>query len=162
MAVCGPPTARTVAQSDAGRIYAGPPGPAVKFFGCLDETGVSIPLATQITRRDRRVSVQVPRLNGDFAGFAVRSFDRLGRGGTKIRVVNLRTGAGLFSSPRGVGAEGRPRDWTVTDLVVSPRGAAAWLSIDRPDRTKSIVYIHNARDGDSRSTPRPLTRPRSS
>ena len=153
LGVCGPPTARTLAVTDSARIYAQPAvraGGPVKIVGChLESGGAPVPLATQLTRKVKagkrtvvqRISVQVPRINGAFGAIAVRNFDALGRGRTTIRVVDLRTGATVFTSRKTAGS-GRPRDWNVSDLVVSSDGRGGWITVYRPDPSQSQVWIH--------------------
>jgi hypothetical protein len=154
LGVCGPPTARTLAVSDSARIYAVPTASKkpVTIVGCSLETGgVPVALAKQQTRRFKvgrrtiiqRISVQVPILSGGFAGVAVRNFDSLGRGGTTIRVTDLRAGAPAFTSRSTRGSEGQARDWNVTDLVVAPDGRAAWITVYRRDPSKSQVWIRS-------------------
>jgi len=153
LGVCGPTAAKTLAVTESARIYEQPGvavGKPAKIIGCHLETGgAPVVLAQAVTRRvkagtrfvQQKISVQQPRINGYFAAVAVRNFDALGRGRTTIRVADLRTGVTQFTSTRTNGTDGRPRDWNVSDLVVSYDSRAAWISAFRPDPSRSTLWI---------------------
>jgi hypothetical protein len=122
----------------------------VRIIGRHDASGgVPVVLGQQLTRRvkvgkrrfiTQRLVVQVPPINGGFAGVAVRNFDSLGRGRTTIRVVDLVTGATTFTSRQTAGS-GAARQWSVTDLALSSDGRAGWITVYRPDPSQSQVII---------------------
>ncbi len=152
LGVCGPTTARTLAVTDSARIYAVPaaPGKPVKIVGCHLETGgAPVALATQLTRRvkagkrlvQQKITITQTRINGAYGAIVVRNFDAIGRGKTTVRVVDLRSGAPQFASTKTAGATGRPRDWNVTDLVVSHDGRAAWIGVYRPQPSQAEIWI---------------------
>jgi hypothetical protein len=138
---CASEGSSTVLQNSRMRVFAKRVGKTVRWYGCLRTEGRKWLLARQPAGKAARgYAFDLPTYRNGYLGFAERGYD--GRPGTRITVIDLRTGRVRLRSTQTKG-EGSARAWTTTALVVTSSGAAAW--IDRNDYDASTTEVR-ARD----------------
>ena len=124
---CRPPGARTIVQSSFARVYR----LGGRSYGCLFRAGRAYRLGDQTSNESYPDTVRlgrVVRLAGRFAAYEIR---HVGRGDSQydVFVKDLRTGA-IRRHPKAYEALTPPAeepDAGVTDIVLSSRGAVAWI-----------------------------------
>jgi hypothetical protein len=126
----GCPVTGVIARGSNSVVYRRAGG---RVFGCRD--GRSTLVGTQ----NRHVRFRLPRLQGDRLALV-----RVADGRSSIQVYDLHARRRTFSSSR-TSNGGRPTSWTVSDLVVTSNGNAAWISTMRGARARTTVWVRNAR-----------------
>jgi hypothetical protein len=125
---CGPTHARTLAHSAHARVYVRyvPQDQSHEVFGCRYRTGRSFFLGPHDYGSEGRDAVSMVAFNGPFVALNEEEISGLLDITAKVRVVDLRDGSRVHHWSRS--GDACAGDRFVTALVVSRRGAAAWIA----------------------------------
>jgi hypothetical protein len=135
---CTPPGAKTITRTRSAHLYMS------KFEdvqGCLFARGVPVGIATP---GERGLLPPVAALNSPLAAALDDVYDNKENRSLEFNIVDLR------DPLRGVGRDVPIGQYGATAVVLSRRGAIAWVECDRPCRGRRVVYTVNTSGADNK------------